>query len=59
VNLLLKKQASNCKSVILIKECKDVREKDINWKANVNIIVNKSYYSYNIIKINNVNKVKA
>jgi hypothetical protein len=52
VNLLLKKRASNRKSVILIVKCKDVR-------ANINIIINKLYYSCNIIKINNINKVKA
>jgi hypothetical protein len=59
VNLLLKKRASNRKSVILIVKCKDVREKDTNRKANINIIINKLYYSCNIIKINNINKVKA
>jgi hypothetical protein len=62
VNLLIKKEARSCKRVILIIECKDVREKDANRKANINTILNKLYYSYNIIKINkinNVNKVKA
>jgi hypothetical protein len=57
--LPLKKQASNRKSVILIIKCKDVQEKDINRKANINIIINKLCYSRNIIRINNVNKVKA
>jgi hypothetical protein len=59
VNLPLKKRAGNCKSVILIIKYKDVREKDANRKANINTLINKSYYSYSVIKINNVNKVKA
>jgi hypothetical protein len=57
--LPLEKRANNRKCVILIVKYKDVREKDINRKANINIIINKLYYSYNIIKINNINKVKA
>jgi hypothetical protein len=59
VNLPLEKQAGSRKSVILIVKCEDIREKDANQKANVNIIINKSYHVYNIIKIDNVNKVKA
>ena len=55
----LKKRAGNCKSVILIIKCEDVREKNANRKANINTIINKSYHVYNIIKIDNVNKVKA
>jgi hypothetical protein len=59
VNSPLEKRASSRKSVILIIKCKDVREKDTNRKANVNTLVNKSCYSRNIIRINNINKVKA
>jgi hypothetical protein len=59
VNLLLEKRAGSYKSVILIVKCEDVREKDANRKANVNIIINKSCYGYNVIRINNINKVKA
>jgi hypothetical protein len=59
VNLPLKKQASSRKSVILIIKCEDVRKKDANRKANVNTIINKLYYSYSVIRIDNINKVKA
>jgi hypothetical protein len=59
VNSLIKKRANSCKRVVLIIKCKDVREKDANRKVNINTIINKSCYNYNIIRINNVNKVKA
>jgi hypothetical protein len=59
VNLPLKKRAGSCKSVILIVKCEDVREKDANRKANINIIINKSCHGRGVIRINNVNKVKA